>query len=331
VSKSLNIGLVGATGIVGNTVVEVLDEYDFSNHTFRAFASNHASNRTVTIHGTGIAVEPIPVSVPELDYALFTAPGSVAGELIPPWTKKGIKIVDNSSVFRLDKEVPLVVPEVNPGEIRNAENLIANPNCSTIQLAVALKPLDDRFGIETVSVATYQAVSGAGRSALNRWNEEVMGAPVGQSPFPRPIHGNLIPVIGPIVEGGYCNEEQKMMQELPKILGRDKMEVAVTTVRVPVGVGHSEVVDVTLSKSSSVDELLDTLENGQGLVVVRDSQDFPTPLEIAGQNDTFVGRVRMVPGNDSRFLLWIVADNLRKGAATNAIQILEEWIKHDEN
>lgn len=321
----LSIGLAGATGLVGRTAIDVFSERFPDDCSFHLFATGNSAGRVVRLCDREITVERLPDAPPELDYALFCVPGRVAAEYVPEWRKAGIRIIDNSSVFRMNDDVPLVVPEVNPETIADAQGLIANPNCSTIQLAVALAPIHRAFGLKAVRVSTYQAVSGAGAVSVTRWREEIVGMKYTDSPFPRPIHGNVIPQIGDVDAAGFNVEEVKLMRELPKILAECDLPVTATAVRVPVAIGHSEAVEFELMTRASLEDLLQALEQAEGVVLYRDPGDYPTPIEVCGSDSTHVGRVRSSPADPDTFLLWVVADNLRKGAATNAVQILEMW------
>ncbi|MDP8208796.1 MAG: aspartate-semialdehyde dehydrogenase [Candidatus Electryonea clarkiae] len=325
----LKIGIVGATGLVGQTAIEVLNERSPENCEFSAYATERIKGRMIAINESVIHVETYPSKPPDLDYALFCAPNEVAKTLVPEWRNAGIRIIDNSSVFRLDAAVPLVVPEVNSSDISDASGLIANPNCSTIQLAVVLEPLHKAFGIKRVSVATYQSVSGAGAEAVEQWENEIAGETVSKSPFPRPIHANVIPQIGEFNESGFTSEEAKLMKELKKILHLDNIPISATAVRVPVRTGHSEAVEVSLNGKPDLKEVSRCFTNKEGLVVSAPGE-YHTPLEIAGSNEVFISRIREHPDEKGTFLFWVVADNLRKGAATNAVQIMEKWIVSGE-
>ncbi len=326
-SGVLKIALVGATGLVGQTAARVLDEQPLPEFELRPFATAQRAGTKVLCKGREWIVQAIPDTPPDVDFALFTAPGGVAQTLIPVWREAGIRIVDNSSVFRMAADVPLVVPEVNAARIAEADHLVANPNCSTIQLAVALGPLKQRWGLKRVTVATYQAVSGAGRDAVEDWRAEVRGQQPIHGTFPAPIHANVLPQIGAINDAGYNVEEVKLTSELTRILDLEETPVAATCVRVPVETGHAEAVEVQLGGAPSLEDVLAALEDAPGIVLHRDGASFPMPRAIAGQDPVHVGRVRKHPQLDDVFLLWVVADNLRKGAATNAVQILGEWLK----
>ncbi len=322
----INIGVVGATGLVGKTALDVIRELEIPGIDLFPYATQRIQGRYIDHDGRRIEIKTIPTEPPpHLDYALFCAPNDVAAKIVPGWKTAGIRIIDNSSVFRMDKDVPLVVPEVNSDKILEADNLVANPNCSTIQLAVALEPLRKLFGLARIGVSTYQSVSGVGLNGIKRWQEEIEGFPETESPFGKTIHGNVVPFAGSASEDGYSSEEIKLMNELPKILGDSSFEISATVVRVPVEVGHSEAVEVDLNTEPGLDEVVDVLNRSEGIVFYGNG-NFPTPLELSGKNEVFIGRVRKHPSRNNTFLLWIVADNLRKGAATNAVQIMQQWI-----
>ncbi len=323
----IRVALVGATGLVGQTVIDVLNERKAFDIELFPFTSGRSPETKIGFRGEVINTAPIPENPPDVDYALFCAPNEIAEALVPAWVEAGIKVIDNSSVFRMDPDVPLVVPEVNSSEIDQGSALLANPNCSTIQLAVALAPLDRKWGIKRVSVSTYQSVSGMGKEAVNRWTEEVMAMAKGDSPFPRAIHGNVIPLIGDVDERGYGSEEVKLMNELPKILGHEGLVVSATCVRVPVGIGHGEAVEVRVDGTPSLEEVAELLRNSEGIETVDIGAEYVTPVEIAGTDPVYISRLRQHPHEESNFLFWVVADNLRKGAATNAVQILESWAR----
>ncbi len=325
-AEKLRIALVGATGLVGLTALKVLDEQQLPPFELFPFASEQRAGSEVTCNGKSWTVQAVPHTPPEVDYALFTAPGNLARNLVPDWLKAGIRIIDNASVFRMAYGVPLIVPEVNAFRIQDANGLIANPNCSTIQLAVALAPLHRKWGLRRVSVATYQAVAGAGRDAVEDWKAEVEGKSPVHGKFPAHIHANVLPQIGEMDENGYNVEEVKLSQEMTKILELTNVPIAATCVRVPVEIGHAEAVEVQLADAPAIEDVLGTLERGSGIILHRKNESFPMPIDIAGQDPVHVGRVRRHPMLDDTYLLWVVADNLRKGAATNAVQILQRWI-----
>lgn len=322
----MRIAVVGATGLVGGYVLEGLSRQEWGEFELLPFATE-GRGRSIELAGREFEVLSLPDTPPEVDFAFFAVPNETARALVPAWNASGIRIIDKSSAYRMAKGVPLVVPEINGDLITPDELLIANPNCSTIQLAVALRPLQEAFGLEQVRVSTYQAVSGAGTAAVDAWRDEAYSNDPVSSPFPRRIHANVIPMIGSANEAGWFTEEWKVMQELPKILGAPELPVTCTAVRVPVEVGHSEAVEVRLGREVSLDEVYEQLRDFPGISLTIDPDAAVTPLEAAGDDEVHVGRLRIDP-HDSRSLhLWVVSDNLRKGAATNALQILSRWME----
>jgi len=321
----MRIAVAGATGLVGGAVLDWLGQPEWAGTEVVPYATS-GNGRTVMCGAQELQVQALPTEPPDVDFAFLAIPNDTARAIVPAWTKAGIRIVDKSSAYRLDPNVPLVVPEVNGDRITRETYLIANPNCSTIPLAVALQPLRKAYGIRRVDVATYQAVSGAGFEAVKAWQSEIKGAPLGNSPFPQQIHGNVIPAIGSADEQGWYTEETKVNLELRKILDDDSMAVACTAVRVPVMAGHSEAVVVKLGRETTIEEVLEVLGAEPALTLERDPRIPLTPLQSEGNDNIFVGRVRIDPFDRRRVHLWVVTDNLRKGAATNAIQILRRWI-----
>jgi aspartate-semialdehyde dehydrogenase len=315
------VAVVGA-GLVGEKLVSELRRRDFPADEIRILAR--------TARRVEIAGEEFDVGVAEpdafegVDYALFAGTEGEKGaavQLAHEAVARGAVVIDNGSDFRLDPEVPLVVPEVNAEALRDHKGIIANPNCSTITMVVPLAPLAREFGIEKVVVSTYQAVSGSGRGGV----EALEGLPGGEGVYPKEISGNAIPLVGSIGEDGYTTEERKMKSESAKILDLPGLPVYPTTVRIPVHTGHSESVYVETTREASLEEVLDAFSNAPGLVA-GDKDDYPTPLESVGEPGTYVGRVRVEDGSPSSISYWCVADNLLKGAATNAVQIAETLV-----
>ncbi len=324
VGRLLRIAIVGATGLVGRKILEVLEERFWKeNPEIIPLASQKSAGKTLYFLNKPIKVLPLEYEIPEVDYALFSAGSEISKKFAPLFVEKGAVVIDNSSAFRLDEKVPLVVPEVNPEDIKNHKGIISNPNCSTIQMVVFLKPLLDAFGIEEVFVATYQSVSGAGMKGLMALNEEERGGIYDDTPFPTRIYRNVIPQIGDFLEG-YSTEEWKMIKESKKILKSD-IKIYPTTVRVPVEVGHSEAITVILKSSPSLEDVYQVLEKAKGLKVLRDG--YSTPIDIEDKDYVVASRLRFSPDNSKALSAWVVANNLRKGAATNAVQILEFLIK----
>jgi len=329
------VAVVGATGAVGQTMLEILAERDFPISELIPVASSRSAGSTIEFKGKDYIVQDLEKFDPSgCDIALFSAGGGTSKEHAPRFAEAGCYVVDNSSAWRMDEDVCLVVPEVNPHalEMARENKIIANPNCSTIQMVVALKPLHDAVPIKRVVVSTYQAVSGAGGKAMDELAKQTAQLLNGQSPdisvFPARIAFNVIPQIDVFMDDGYTKEERKMMDETRKILEAD-IAVTATTVRVPVFYGHSESVNVTFTGEMNADRARELLADAEGICVVDDpaTADYPMPSEAAGSDPVWVGRIR----NDNSLLnslhLWIVADNVRKGAALNAVQIAEILIR----
>ena len=330
----MHVAVLGATGAVGRTMLDVLSERRVKVDKLTVLASERSAGTVLRFGGREVTVEvPRPGVFRGVDVALFSAGGDRSKEWAPRAADEGAVVIDNSSAFRMDPEVPLVVPEVNPRDIADRpRGIIANPNCSTIQMVVALQAVRRAAGLVRVIATTFQSVSGAGETGRETLRRELtgegltatrLGAPVEGSPFSRRIAGNVIPQIGDFDDEGWTGEERKMMDETRKILGMPDLPVTATCVRVPVEVGHSVQVTAETEKELTLDSLRRALVVFPGILMAGGPQHFPTPYEIAGRNEVFVGRVRSDPEFPRTFHLWVVADNLRKGAATNAVQILE--------
>jgi len=328
-SDKLNLAVVGATGMVGRAFIDVLNGRELPVENFYAFASARSAGKEVVYKGRAYTVEELTEHSFDrgVDIALFSAGGDISGTFAPIAASKGCVVIDNSSRWRMEKDVPLVVPEVNPEDAFTHKGIIANPNCSTIQAVVALKPLHDRYGIKRVVYSTYQAVSGAGMAGFSDLEEGLKGA--APKKFPHPIAGNCLPHIDVFLENGYTKEEMKMVNETRKIMHDDNIRVTATTVRVPVFYGHSESINAEFEKPFDLDELRDVLKNAKGVIVRDDPAGnvYPTALEASGRDEVFVGRIRRDFSVESGVNLWVVADNIRKGAATNAVQIAEVLIR----
>ena len=322
--KLHDVAVVGATGLVGRTMVRVLEERKFPVNRLLPLASERSVGHEVEFQGKRIRVEKLEAErFKGIEYALFSAGGNVSLEFAPLAVKHGTIVVDNSSAFRMDEHVPLVVPEVNRKQIFKHHGIIANPNCSTIQMVVALKPLHDAFRIKRVVVATYQSVTGAGKKGLDQLQNEIANRP-GAKKFPHPIAYNALPHIDIFFDDGYTKEEWKLVHETSKIFG-ERIPVTATTVRVPVMGGLSEAVNVEFEKPCSVKEVRALLEKAPGIIVQDDPTNniYPMPINAYDKDDVFVGRIRKDETVPSGVNLWIVTDNVRKGAATNAVQIVE--------
>lgn len=332
--KKYNIAVVGATGMVGRTFLKVLEEKNLPVENYYLLASARSAGSTIKFMGKDYVINELTeefFKTHKVDIALFSAGGSTSEKFAPIVAKTGCVVVDNSSAWRMDPEVPLVVPEVNADDIKWNKGIIANPNCSTIQAMVALRPLQEKYGIKRIVYSTYQAVSGAGMAGYSDLENGIKGeAP---KKFNHPIFNNCLPQIDVFLPNGYTKEEMKMVNETKKILGDDTLKITATTVRVPVFNSHSESINVELKTPFELDELKDVLAKAPGLVVEDDIDNcvYPMAINATGKNETFVGRIRRDESVDNGVNLWVVADNIRKGAATNAVQIAEKLIEMWEN
>lgn len=335
------VAVLGATGAVGQQMIKFLEERNFPVKELRPLASKRSSGRKIVFRGEEVTVlEATPDAFQGVDFALFSAGGNVSKVMAPEAVKRGAVVIDNTNAFRMDPEVPLVVPEVNKEAIFSHKGIIANPNCSTIQMVVALKPLYDRYGMDRIIVSTYQAVSGAGwkameelerqtRAVLHGEEVEANVLPVGKLDKHYQMAFNVIPQVDVAEENGFTLEEMKMVRETKKIFGDPNIGVTVTCVRVPVMRGHSESVYVELKSDYDLDEVRELLSNAPG-VIVQDNiaeQVYPLPIDAAGRTEVFVGRIRRDLNHPRALNMWVVSDNLLKGAATNAIQIAEALIE----
>jgi aspartate-semialdehyde dehydrogenase len=325
------VAIVGATGLVGETLLKILDERRFPVADLKLFATARSSGSRLSAMGRTVEVAPMDgkheVDFSSIDLAFFAAGADVSLALARCAADEGTLVIDKSSAFRLAHDVPLVVPEVNPGSLRG-HRLIANPNCSTIPLAVALGPIHKRFGLSWVSVATYQSVSGAGRDALREFERQQAGDPAPSQALPHRIAGNVFPENGSFDESGYGDEERKIARELKKILNDEELRVSATSVRVPVAVCHGEAVGFQTRARARREDIVEALRDAAG-VRFQDGSAYATPLQVAGSDDVVVGRLRADDAHVGGYLVWIMSDNLRKGAATNAVQIAEIALSAD--
>ncbi len=328
--KKYNVAVVGATGMVGRKFLQVLTERQLPVENYYLFASQKSAGKTIDFMGKPYTVIELceeNIKKYDVDIALFSAGGDTSKEFAPIFAKKGTLVIDNSSAWRRDENVPLVVPESNGDAILNHKNIIANPNCSTIQAMVVLKPLHEAFGLKRVIYSTYQAVSGAGVKGF----EDLKNGINGEAPkkFPYPIFGNCIPHIDVFMDNGYTKEEDKMIFETKKILNDQNIKVTATCVRVPVYYGHSESINIEFNKKVTLDEVKAVLSKAEGVVMQDDVNNNVYPMALTAENkdEVFVGRLRMDDTVESGINLWCVADNIRKGAATNAVQIAEKAIE----
>jgi len=334
-TQKFDVCVLGATGLVGKTIMEILEQRDFPINKLYPLASARSAGEVIEFNGESIEViDADTFDFSQAQIGFFSAGGSISAKFAPIAADAGCIVIDNTSEFRYEADVPLVVPEVNPhtlAEYRN-RNIIANPNCSTIQMLVALKPIHDAVGIDRINVCTYQSVSGAGKEAMDELAKQcadlLSGKPVEPKAFSRQIAFNVIPQIDSFQENGYTREEMKMVWETQKILGDDSIRVNPTAVRVPVFFGHGEAIHIETRSPISAEEVTELLKNAPGLEVCEKAEDFPTQIgNASGVDATFVGRIREDISCHNGINMWVVADNVRKGAATNSIQIAELLIK----
>jgi aspartate-semialdehyde dehydrogenase len=334
--KEYTVAVAGATGAVGNEMITTLEQRKFPVKKLKLLASSRSIGKTMTFRGEEIEVEELTEnSFKGVDIGLFSPGGSVSLKFAPIAAASGCVVIDNTSAFRMEKDIPLVVPEVNEHAIKDYKKrgIIANPNCSTIQMVVVLKPLHDAAKIKRVVVSTYQAVSGTGKKAIHELEQQVLAIygnkKIETNVYPYQIAFNCLPQIDSFIENGYTKEEMKMVNETKKIMEDDSIMVTATTVRVPVFYGHSESVNIEFEKAITPDEAREILRKAPGVIVVDDPSKklYPLAIDAAGKDDTFVGRIRTDESIAHGLNMWIVADNIRKGAALNAVQIAEVLIK----
>ena len=336
-TRKYNIAVVGATGAVGEAMISILEERNFPIENIYALASARSVGKRIPFNGGSLVVQELA----EFDFAqaeigLFSAGASLSAEYAPKAVEKGCVVIDNTSQFRYDEDIPLVVPEVNPESIASHKirGIIANPNCSTIQMLVALKPIYDVAGIKRINVCTYQAVSGSGKEGIEevvtQASQLLNGKAVESNVYPKQIAFNVLPQIDVFMENGYTKEEMKMVWETQKIFEDDSILINSTTVRIPVFYGHSEAVNIETREEISVEKVRELMKNAPGITVMDERVDggYPTAVtESSGNDDVFVGRIREDISHDHGINLWVVADNVRKGAALNSVQIAEELVK----
>ncbi len=326
--EKINVAVVGATGMVGRKMLQVLEERNFPIDNLYLFATSRSAGSKVTYVGREYTVEELTETSFDrgIDIALFSAGASTSLKFAPIAASKGTVVIDNSSAWRMDESIPLVVPEVNPEDISWNKGIIANPNCSTIQAVVALKPLHDKYRIKRIIYSTYQAVSGAGMGGYS----DLQAGYKGEAPkkFVHPIAGNCLPHIDSFLDNGYTKEEIKMVNETKKIMHDDSLRITATTVRVPVFHSHSESINVEFEKDFDLNELKSVLENAPGIIVQDEPSRnlYPMPLYAENKDEVFVGRIRRDDSVESGINMWVVADNIRKGAATNAVQIAQLFL-----
>ena len=328
----MRVAVVGATGVVGSTILEVMRERSFPADEVVPFASERSAGKTIDWGDRELTVQALSdESVRGFDLALFSAGSGTSEEWGPRFAEAGAVVVDNSSFWRMHEDVPLVVAEVNPDALAGHSGIVANPNCTTMQMVVALKPILDAAGIERIVMSSYQSVSGTGKNAVDELNAQTKAIAAGEEPpapsvYPHQIAYNILPQVEKFKDGDdYTTEERKVMAETRKILGRDDIGISATCVRVPVLVGHSESVNIQTREPLSPDECREVLGSAPNVVVVDDPSDglYPLAIDVAGRDEVLVGRIRQDPSHERCLNLWIVGDNLRKGAATNAVQLAE--------
>ena len=327
--KKYNVAVVGATGLVGQTFLKVLKERNFPVEKLYLYASARSAGKTVNFIGKDYTVIELKDEniKDDIDVALFSAGGSMSKEYAPKFKAKGAIVVDNSSAWRMEKDIPLVVPEANPEALDGHNGIIANPNCSTIQVMPVLKVLADKYGLKRVIYSTYQAVAGSGQKGIDDLEANLKGEP--SKNYPHQIAFNLLPHIDSFLDNGYTKEEMKMVEETRKILGLPDLKVTATCVRVPVKMGHAVSVNVELEKSFDLKDVFKAFEEKEGVIVKDDVSKnvYPMPIEAEDTDEVYVGRIRRDESVENGLNLWVVADNIRKGAATNTIQIAETLIK----
>lgn len=331
--KTYNVAVVGPLGVVGKKLTSILQERNFPINKIKFLGTHRNKGKEIEFNNEIFFAEVAEKGAfKDVDIAFFCVDSSVSKELAPIAVNENAIVIDNSSAWRMDKDVPLVIPEVNPEDLKYHKGLIANPNCSTIQMLVPLKPIHDLYNIKRIVVSTYQAVSGTGKDAINELHNQVLSyfsdEPILNSVYPHQILFNLLPHIDDFLENGYTKEEMKMVNETKKILD-ENIEVSSTTVRVPVFNCHSESVNIETEKAISPEEVIEILNKTKGVKVVDDPKSnlYPMPIYVDGEDDVFVGRIRRDLSIKNGINMWIVADNLRKGAALNSVQIAEKLIE----
>ena len=327
--KNYKVAIIGATGLVGRTFLKVLKERNFPVEKLYLYASANSAGKKIEFNGTEYTVMELKDEniANDIDIALFSAGGGVSLEYAPKFKAKDAVVIDNSSAWRMDKNIPLVVPEANPEALKNHPGIIANPNCSTIQVMPVLKVLQEKYGLKRVIYSTYQAVAGSGQKGLNDLEANLKGEP--SKGYPHQIAFNVLPHIDVFLDNGYTKEEEKMINETRKILNLPNLKVTATCVRVPIRFGHAVSVNVELEKPFELEDVINAFEEKEGIVVQNDGKNnvYPMPINAQDTDEVYVGRIRKDFSADNALNLWVVADNIRKGAATNTIQIAETLIK----
>lgn len=328
--KKLNVAIVGATGMVGRTFLKVLEERNFPIENLYPMSSKRSAGTTVTCQGREFVVEELTESSfdKDIDVALFSAGGDISKKFAPIAAEKGVVVVDNSSAWRMEEGIPLVVPEVNPEALKDHKGIIANPNCSTIQAVVAIKPIHEKYNVKRIVYSTYQAVSGSGVKGVQDLEEGFKGNQL-LSAYPHPISKNCLPHIDVFLDNGYTKEEMKMVNETMKILNDYSLKITATAVRVPIFDSHSESINLELEKPFEVEDIKTLMSETDGIILQDDVANniYPLAAEAAGTDPVYVGRIRRDFSVDNGVNMWVVADNIRKGAATNTVQIAEKMLE----
>ena len=326
----MNLAVVGATGMVGRTMLKVLEERKVAISNLYPVASERSEGKTIAFNNEQCTLTTIEKVLEQpLDVALFSAGGSVSKEWAPLFEEKGVFVIDNSSAWRMDDNCPLVVPQINSEELNQSKKIIANPNCSTIQMVMALAPLHRKFKINRLIISTYQSVTGTGKNAVEQLLEERERGRSNNMVYPHPIDQNCIPHCDVFLENGYTKEEMKLVHETRKILKDPSIAITATAVRVPVMGGHSESVNIEFDNPVDAEEVKEILRKSDGVLVEDDilHNKYPMPINATNRDEVLVGRIRNDESRENTINMWIVADNLRKGAATNAVEILEKIIE----
>lgn len=327
----MKLAIVGITGLVGQEICRVIEEFDLAFDELLPVASERSIGKKITVKGKEYEVIGLEKAV-ELkpDIAVFSAGGSTSLEWAPRFAEVGTFVVDNSSAWRMDPDKKLIVPEINARELTADDKIIANPNCSTTQMVVALSELHKKFKIKRLVISTYQSITGTGVKAVDQYESEKMGQKPESPAYPHPIFDNCLPHCDVFLDNAYTKEEMKLVHETRKILGDDSIGITATAIRVPVHGGHSESINIEFEKPFEIEEIVNTLQNTEGVEVVDNPElgEYPMPLNARGRNEVFVGRIRRDESIENGLNLWVVADNLRKGAATNAIQIVQYLVQN---
>src|SRR5690606_3375611 len=327
----MKLAIVGITGLVGQEICRVIEEFDVAFDELLPVASEKSIGKTVTLKGREYPVIGLEEAVSlKPDVAIFSAGGGTSLEWAPRFAEVGTFVVDNSSAWRMDPQKKLIVPEINADVLTPEDRIIANPNCSTIQMVLAISQLHKRYKVKRLVISTYQSITGTGAKAVLQYEAEKEGKTAINPPYPHPIFDNCLPHCDVFLENSYTREEMKLVHETKKILDDDSIRITATAIRVPVHGGHSESINVEFEKPFEIEDIVATLQDTEGVIVVDNPEkgEYPMPLYAKGRNEVFVGRIRRDDSIENGLNLWVVADNLRKGAATNAVQIVQHLVKN---